>query len=134
MSISLAGCQEVEEFAQLKKAKELTLHRLEVKTAEASQEVRIIADRQVESSIVLDGADKTQLIKALTNQENYQPVSRRCLMTPSYALEADGKIVALFDPQFCPRITYMGGDSEIEYDIKTENSFLQVLQEIYATR
>lgn len=134
MSITLAGCQEVEEFAQIKKARELTLHRLEAKSPEATEGLRIIAERQVESSVVLDGSEKKELIKAMVDKANYQPVSRRCLMAPTYALEVDGNVVALFDPEFCPRIQYTGGAGEIEFDIKAENSIKSVLKTIYATK
>lgn len=134
MSMTLAGCQEVEEFAELKKAKTITLHRLEAKSQEATEGLRIIADRQVESSVILDGSEKKQLVKALVDKANYQPVSRRCLMAPTYALEADGKVIAFFDPEFCPRIQYTGKVGEIEFDIKAENSLLEVLKNIYASR
>lgn len=134
MSIAAIGCQDSGEFRALKKASEVTLHKLGSQSSETNQKVRIIADRAVESSVLLDGADKKNLIKAIMDISNYQPVSRRCMMSPAYALETDGKVIALFDPQFCPRIQYMGGDREVEYDIKTENNILAVLEQIYADR
>ncbi len=134
MSITVAGCQDVPEFSSLKKVSELTLHKLGPISAGVNNDTRTIAERAVESSVLLDGADKKDLIKAIMDKNNYQPVSRRCLMAPAYALEADGEVVALFDPQFCPRILYTGGTEDIEFDIKTENSMLAVLEKIYADR
>lgn len=134
MSMTVAGCQDVQEFGALKKASEVTLHKLGPVSAETDSKTRIIAERAVESSVLLDGSDKTDLVKAILDKNNYQPVSRRCMMSPTYALEADGKVVALFDPQFCPRILYTGGENEVELDIKTENSMLAALEKIYADR
>ncbi|MCE7991045.1 MAG: hypothetical protein HEP71_03660 [Roseivirga sp.] len=131
MSITAAGCQDVQDFGALKKVDELTLHKLGPVTG---NDAAIIAEREVVSSVLLYGADKKDLIKVILDKSNYLPVSRRCLMAPAYALEADGKVVALFDPQFCPRIRYMGDTDEVEFDIKTENSMLAVLEKIYADR
>jgi hypothetical protein len=130
ISITAIACQEMDEFKALKEAKEITLHRLIAKDDTASA-TRVIADRQVENSLVLTGKNRDQLLRALRKKENYQSVSRRCLMAPLYALEADGKIIALFDPQFCPRIQYLGGDKESELDIVAENSILEALEAIY---
>ncbi|GAB5525063.1 MAG: hypothetical protein Roseis2KO_29350 [Roseivirga sp.] len=134
MSITVAGCQDVPEFSALKKASELTLHKPGPVSTETNKDTRIIAERAVESSVLLDGADKKDLINVIPDQNNYQAVSRRCLMAPAYALEADGKVVEVFDPQFCPRILYTGCTEEIEFDIKTENSMLAVMEKIYADR
>ncbi len=124
--------QDMDDFKELKKADQVTLHKLEALGSNSDLEIKQIANRKVVSSIVLESSEKKGLIKSLRNKANYGPVSRRCRMEPTYALEIDGEVVALFDIEFCPRIQYLAGSKDILYDIKTENSMLKVMEEIYS--
>jgi len=115
----------------LRGARAYTLHVLGEEVAEGDTGNKIIQGCEVVRSIeVEDKSDK--LLGELTNKENYEPVSRRCKMYPQYAIEIEGKLVAVFDLESCPRIEYLANEEETVFDIKMENSIKAELEKLVA--
>ncbi len=61
-----------------------------------------IEGREVIKKVVLSSHEKQGIITALFDENNYEPINRKCEFSPVFAIEHQNVLMATLDVEYCP--------------------------------
>lgn len=133
ISILLISCSEMKDISAIKDAENITVCLLsaEVYNATSQDATReYIERREVLRKLDLKGEQRTSFLKEFLDENNYEPLSRKCKFEPVYAIVVNEKLFALFDVEYCPTMHYVNNKKDAKYiGITAENSLKKLLDD-----
>ncbi len=61
-----------------------------------------IEGREVIKKVVLSNQEKQRIIMALFDENNYEPINRKCEFSPVFAIKHQNILMAMLDVTYCP--------------------------------
>lgn len=87
-----------------------------------------IAGYKIDKSIELNKDQSKALLKEMKKKSNLIKESKRCKLTPTYAILLNDKPYATIDVKTCPKIMYFK-DNEVEFkDLKVDHTVLKIIE------